>query len=593
MKIITLKELRELFRDRHNRRGYYDFVKTSLGILVSILVLIIFLYDILERFELTTFDYRMRFRSKRAVNDKIVLVDMGEDSVKKIGRWPWPREWHATIISVLSQFGAEAVVFDVLFSEKSSEFSDSAMEEAMRKTGNVYIPYAVELDRYDEYKKGWNVWDIILPLDELSRQARGEGHITIVPDPDGIIRRIPLIVEYEDKVYHQLGLKVACDDMGIDSTKYKIIRTPFSRYLRVGGDKKKVIYIPVDGKNQILVNWAARWGRAFKHYSYIDVVTSYQRMLAGKDPLINLGVFKDKICIIGLTAAGLYDIKPSPLHPSYPAVGTNANIINSILNRDFIRKAPRWLDGFIIIILGVFLSVSVTRVKPMRGASIALLMIITYALISFAVLDVMKTWISAFYPLIAIIFAYLVITFYNQIVIAIERAKLYTLATKDGLTGLFVVRHFSLLLEAEVNRLESSRGRLSILMSDIDHFKKVNDTYGHQVGDFILREIASILMSCCRQLDVPSRYGGEEFIVMLPGADINDAATVAERIRSSVERHHFKIGDSTYRVTISLGVATYEKGDTKNGLINKADSALYEAKTEGRNKVCLVRPEQK
>ena len=587
MKILKIQELKSLFRDRQNRRGYYDFAKMTLGILASIMVLILFYFNILGRFELTTFDYRMKFRRARQSSEKIVLIDMGEDSIRKIGRWPWPREWHATMISVLSTLGAKAVVFDVLFTEPSNDFSDSAMEEAMKKAGIVYIPYAIELGPFNREEKRWNVRNIILPIKRFSKYARGEGHITIVPDKDGTIRKIPIIIEYKGKAYPQIGLRVACNILGMDPADYKAVETPLGRYIEIGKKREKPILIPVNKENEMLVNWAAKWGEDFEHYSYIDVITSFEAMRKNKKPHLDLSCFKDKICIIGLTAAGLYDIKPIPLQPTYPAVGTNANIINSVLNRDFARKVPGWLDGLIILILGIILSINISRVQPIQGTSITVLMTLTYLAIAYAVLDLFNIWISVIYPLATIILGYLVITFYNLIVISAEKAKLFALATKDGLTGLFVIRHFSLLLEAEMERMQKTGGRLSILMSDIDHFKSVNDTYGHQVGDFILKEVAGLLGACCRQFDIPSRYGGEEFIVMLPGADIKDAGMVAERIRKKVETHNFKMDDKTYNVTISLGVAAYKSEDTRDDFVKRTDEALYTAKETGRNKVCL------
>ncbi len=570
MNIPTIAKLKELFSQRHTKRGYYDFVKISLGVSVIILVLIIFLYDALERFELTTFDYRMRLRRKKPVDERVVLIDMGEDSIRKIGRWPWPREWHATMISALTEHGADRIVFDVIFSEESSEFSDTAMAQAMRRSGRVYLPYAVELEGYDRRQRRWNVRGIILPLEKFSKWAKGKGHITIVPDSDGTVRNVPLIIETKEKVYPQLGLTVASSALGVGHGKNAV----------------KALRIPVDDKNQILINWVGRWGDDFKHYSYIDVITSYQRIQEGKAPLLNLREFKDKICIIGLTATGLYDIKSTPLQPTYPAVGTNANIINSILNKDFIRRAPRWIDGLLIIIVGMVLSMNISKARPIRGAAIMAWMVIGYLLISYAVLDFGKTWIAVIYPILAIILGYLVMTFYNQIAISIERARLFMLATKDGLTGLYVKRHFNLLLEAEMNSVKTRGGRLSIIMADIDHFKKVNDTHGHQVGDFILKEIAGIVMSCCRQLDIPSRYGGEEFIIMLPGADKSEAVMAAERIRKRTEEHNFRMGQKTYRITVSFGVAAFKDENTRDELIRKADEALYKAKGDGRNRVC-------
>ena len=124
-------------------------------------------------------------------------------------------------------------------------------------------------------------------------------------------------------------------------------------------------------------------------------------------------------------------------------------------------------------------------------------------------------------------------------------------------------------------------------MADIDNFKQANDTFGHQAGDSILREMAQVIQSRCRQVDVVARYGGEEFIVMLSGAKAKDAADVAEKIRAAVEARKFRFGDSSYNTTISLGVAEYSEDRTKEDLIARADRALYNAKRSGRNRVCV------
>lgn len=587
MKIPTVRETINLFKNRHNKRGYYDFIRVTLAVLVSSVALSLFLCDALNRFELTTFDYRMKLRRPRAANEKIVFVDMGEDSIKKIGRWPWPREWHATLVEILSRFKADAIVFDVIFSESASDFSDSALEEAMKKSGKVYLPSALELTDFDEKEKSWNIRNLISPLERFSIWDNGKAHITIVPDTDGSIRRIPLFIRHQGQVYPQMGFRVASGVMGTNPEEYEIIKTPFNQYAKIEKNKDKSLYIPIDNKNQVIVNWVAKWGKGFKHYSFVDVITSYQNIMQEKEPIIDLKVFEDKICLIGLTASGLYDVKPNPLQPAYPAVGANASIVNSILNEDFVKKVPLWLDAFIILFLGIFLSVIVSMVQPVKGMLVALSMMVAYILIAFFMLDLFNIWVVLIYPLLTILFTYLVITIYTQIIISIERTKLFTLATKDGLTGLYVIRHFKLLLGAEMDMSREGKGKLSILMLDIDHFKKVNDTYGHQVGDFMLREVANILLSCCRQFDIPSRYGGEEFIIMLPGADSKEALMVAERIRKKIENNVFKLGDKTYRATVSLGVASFLGETAIDNFVKRADDALYKSKEAGRNKVTL------
>jgi diguanylate cyclase (GGDEF)-like protein len=160
-------------------------------------------------------------------------------------------------------------------------------------------------------------------------------------------------------------------------------------------------------------------------------------------------------------------------------------------------------------------------------------------------------------------------------------------AIHDTLTNLFNRRHFEERLSAETQKAFENESNLSMIMVDIDHFKKVNDTFGHDGGDKVLREIASLLKNSVRQYDTVARYGGEEFALLLPGAPLDPTNMVAERIRRLVENTPFKIGQTQIRVTISLGISNFpiHRMKSKEELVKMADLALYEAKKGGRNRV--------
>lgn len=160
----------------------------------------------------------------------------------------------------------------------------------------------------------------------------------------------------------------------------------------------------------------------------------------------------------------------------------------------------------------------------------------------------------------------------------------------DGLTGLNNFRQFDEIFNCLVNDLSTRIQNLSLLYIDIDFFKKINDTYGHYEGDFVLKELGIILKNYTRSYDTVSRNGGEEFTVLLPDCKLNRAIEIAERIRKSVEENEFTLtsGEVT-KLTISIGVSSYK--DTTNDpflLIEDADKALYRAKKSGRNKVCYA-----
>jgi len=170
-------------------------------------------------------------------------------------------------------------------------------------------------------------------------------------------------------------------------------------------------------------------------------------------------------------------------------------------------------------------------------------------------------------------------------VAAYER-RLVELNTRDPLTGSFNRRFLDSRLPDECERHKRYGRPLSLLMWDIDHFKRVNDTHGHQCGDEVLKSVAAVVGSELRLTDMLIRYGGEEFCCLLPETRMDTAISVAERIRACVEAHSVKCGDEAIRITISVGVGELDSDSPyQEALIALADKALYEAKTSGRNRV--------
>ncbi len=172
-----------------------------------------------------------------------------------------------------------------------------------------------------------------------------------------------------------------------------------------------------------------------------------------------------------------------------------------------------------------------------------------------------------------------------------KNAYLESIANLDGLTEINNHRFFQEFLDREISRSLRRDTELSVVLADIDNFKKFNDFHGHQAGDYVLREFASVCKSLIREYDLVARYGGEEFVFVLPETDAENAVIVAEKIRAAVEAHNFVFDDVECKVTCSFGVGTFDRNSKpaqkKSELIEQADKALYSAKKKGRNRVEL------
>ncbi|HXZ94801.1 MAG TPA: diguanylate cyclase [Dehalococcoidia bacterium] len=170
-----------------------------------------------------------------------------------------------------------------------------------------------------------------------------------------------------------------------------------------------------------------------------------------------------------------------------------------------------------------------------------------------------------------------------------DKEKLEQLATLDSLTGLYNRRAILGKLRELINLANRYKEDFSLIMLDIDHFKKINDRYGHLAGDEVLEEIATLIHRNIRDTDIVGRYGGEEFIIILPKTNLSSAWVVAERLRSIIEKTELKdSAGNTFTITISQGLAGGERGEDAYSLISRADEALYKAKEKGRNCVQIL-----
>lgn len=370
---------------------------------LTLSILSISYFRIPDRFELVTLDFRynLRLTLPQKINQDIALIEIGEDTLASLGRWPLPRDYHASLIDVLKKSGARMIIFDILFCEPTGW--DGLLVKSAANAGNVYFPFAFRQN--EKVRDGiQEAAGIDAPLlKELAGAAGGMGFINKTVDMDGKVRRAPFFIKYKDHYYPSMVFKVACDYMRLaaDAVSYN----DRGNFIILGNKK-----IFVDEEGAVLLNFAGRWADAFSHYSYVDILASYKELSAGKTPRIDLGALKGKVCFVGLTATGTQELGPIPIEKSYPMMGIHANVFNMLTEGLYPRRAPRAVNLAILCLLSMGLFFAIRRKRPFNACLISLGAILFLSALSIALFVFAGLWIDMVYPSMALLGLYLALT---------------------------------------------------------------------------------------------------------------------------------------------------------------------------------------
>lgn len=585
---MPLPKIDDLFA--RNRRGRFLSFLDIPHLLICILIIGFYVMLLasgrLDRAENNVLDFFFRQKPLRAAHPSIVLIEIDKESLESIGAWPWPWSYHAQLLKALKDWQVRSVVFDFYFKDAATPQEAEQIQQSEQGGPLVYLPVALEpksgkkiwvhgmpiVIEPENEKKGWTH-----SLPKIEKGARDLGHRNLKQDPDGIIRRVEPYQSYAGESYFYLPIKAGTDYLG------EPVRNLFD------------FKAPLDSKGNLMIHWSGKWRDSFRRISYADLVRSLQALEKNMKPVIDPSTLKDKICLIGLTAPDAADFKVSPLDSEIPVLGIHANTLNNVLTGNYLAPASFSTNSFCLCILGFIASVLFVVFGSVVSFVAALLMGAVWVAFTFFVFIEKSIWVYTLHPVFLILTLFIFSAIYDQIRSRDERVKLFDLATRDGLTGLFVIRHFREILNQSVQESRQAKQPLSVILMDIDNFKKINDTYGHPAGDMVLKKCAQVIQQCFRSkrpahlVDFAARYGGEEFIIMLRNATLKNASFhVAERVRKAVESATFEWEGTVIPVTMSLGVATMRNTENIPDLmVRRADEALYRAKKTGKNRVCI------
>ncbi len=376
--------------------------KNTLGLWIfSCLIFSILTFSYLRvfnNFELATYDLRFKIRPPLSVSSDIVLIEISDDTLKNLGKWPLPRDFHASLIRVLSEYQAREIVFDILFSEPT--LYDEIFSQAVRDAANVYFPLAFYLNPRLNNKYLSASSDKILGglCPSLQTYAAGSGQINTFVDNDGKIRRIPLCIRYNNSLFPNLGLLAACKSLGLNPGKLEFKKS------KVIIDRR--LSLPVGPNASFLVNYPDKWQKSFLHLSYFEVLKSYSDMKKGLRPKIDLSLLKDKVCFVGLTATGTSDLRATPLENIYPMLGLQASVFNSVIQRKFITDAGPLANTAINIFIFLLSFIICIRFRPLVSFLLSLTAAILYFSGATALFISSGLWIDLYLPLLIIFLAY-------------------------------------------------------------------------------------------------------------------------------------------------------------------------------------------
>lgn len=585
---MPLPKLDELFtRKKRNRfLEALDFPHFLVCALVIGLYVLLLSSGRLDGIENNFLDFFFKQRPRQAAHPAVAVIEIDKESLQAVGPWPWPWSYHAQLIETLRRWKAKQIVLDFQLKEETVPEDAAKLLKVLQEAPDVYFPVSfeeqgakkfyihsmpVELEP-DKEKKAW-----IHSVPAAEKFAKGLGHKNVLLDNDGVMRRVIPYISYAGESYFYLPLKAAADFSGEN--------------LRSGFDLK----LPLDSRGLLLINWLGKWQETFERYSYADIIRSDQAIIKRMPPVISPEKLRGKICIVGLSAPDIADFKASPLESSYPVLGVHANVLSNALSKNFIKPVSKTVNVLCLCLIGFIASVLFALFGNVASLFFGLILGFVWIAASFVLFVREGLWFYSFYPFLLILNLFIFAAIYNQFRSKKEEARLFQLATRDGLTGLYVIRHFRDILNQAVADARERKQPISVILLDLDNFKKINDTYGHPAGDMVLKQTAEVVKKCFRskrpmnEVDFAARYGGEEFIIMVRNADLKAAGLyVAERIRKAVEEFAFDWEGTRLTVTVSVGVATLHADESiPDVMVRRADEALYRAKKTGKNRVCL------
>ena len=485
----------------------------------------------------------------REIND-ITIITIDEESLSRLRqRWPMSRGIYAALLKGLSSANARplAIGMDLFFTGQSEVPEDDILlAEAMQKSANsVIVSYMNETGA------------IIEPEGMLAKPAAGVGFVSAPRGRDLVVREMyPAALLTEGSFKYSFPVLTYAQFRGIEC-------------------RDVVREMPLDPAGGIMrVNY-------FGKLEDFKTIPLWKALLSPDDEYL----FKNKVVLIGTVIEVHHDVYPTPLG-IMPGVAINANIVMNLMSKRWLVLLPPWIT-FLALLAGVIISGGVTyRFGIPKGAAASVCLIVL-AFILASVCIIYDRIFDFFGFSLMVIFSFIGISVWMGLSTFIENKRLNNMAIIDALTGAFTYRYFDLILKGEKVLIPDKNAEVSLALFDVDHFKKINDTYGHGAGNDVLRGVAAAIKDLVPASGVVARFGGDEFAAIMPGTGSVEAHAIASEMVRAVRYLAFAWLPKGAVITISVGVVTTKYSPEYMGkeILKAADAELYKAKASGKDRV--------
>ncbi len=570
----------QLFSRTRQRRPL--LIKRQMVVVVLTLVFgLFFVMKLFEPLEYFFLDHWLA-RAQWKTETNVVLVPVTDKSIRQIGKWPWPPSQYIAVLELLSSWNARAVYIDHSFSEKWPEEELQLFLTALSKRKIPVFLAADLLPKFEKPKDGEVETEALRDLkmewvrpgkEILSRAA--VGHRELKFGKDKVFRFWQPWIRDDRGLIYSLSALTLLMDLRFDFKDRALVRS-----LK---------------KEQRLIPWNRVRFETWPRVEFSDLMQNYVSAREGVPSLLSTTLFQDKVVFIGTGdgAAAVSGLTPwkDVVFPFEVMAAVFDGLGRSGWGFSVMTPFGQTLPFFILV---AGLLIGWTGMRAGARFWLGWLSLLAFVVLAWGVFAFFEIWFPLAMTFLFLLIAGAALFIFESIYAAGERSVLFHLATRDGLTNLYTIRHFRLIMNQVTREATMRKESLAVILIDIDYFKKINDTYGHAAGDMVIKKTAEVIEACVRQersfkdIDFVARYGGEEFIVLLRRSSLKDAAElVAERIRSAIGQTHFEWQLKRIFVTASFGVSVLGWRETiPDPMVHRADKALYRAKENGRNCVC-------